>query len=138
MWKCPKCNKEFKNENQNHYCVKPTSVDEYIVRQPMEIQQILIKVRETIRAAAPDATEKISWQMPTYWQSENLIHFCAHKKHLGIHPGYVERLPFKERLADYKTSKGAIQFPYDKPIDYELIANITRWRVSYVEDKKQN
>jgi len=135
MWKCPKCGKEFKNTDQNHFCVKPESIDDYIAGQPEELIPILEKVRETIRKAAPDATEKISWQMPTYWQKENLIHFCAHKNHLGIHPGLVERIPFQDRLAEYKTSKGAIQFPYNKPIDYDLIADITRWRVSCVEDQ---
>ena len=136
MWKCEKCGKEFKNANQNHFCVKPETVDDYIAGQPAEIQPILNKVRDTIREAAPDAKEKISWQMPTYWQSENLIHFSASKNHLGIHPGLVERLPFKDKLSEYKTSKGAIQFPYNKPVDYKLIADITRWRVSCVEDKK--
>jgi len=116
-------------------CSKPGSVDEYIAGQLAEIQDILHKVRETIKSAAPDAIEKISWQMPTYWQGENLIHFAAQKKHLGIHPGYVDRLPFADRLAGYKTSKGAIQFPYDKPIDYELISDITKWRVACVENK---
>jgi len=134
MWKCTKCGKEFKNTNQNHSCVKPDTIDAYIAEQPVKIQPILKKVRKTIREAAPDAKEKISWRMPTYWQGENLIHFCAHKNHLGIHPGLVERLPFTEKLANYKTSKGAIQFPYDKPIDYDLIADITRWRVSCVEN----
>ena len=135
MWICPKCGKELKSENQNHFCTKASSIDEYIEWQPVEIQPILHKVRATIREAAPDAVEKISWQMPTFWQGENLIHFCAHKNHLGIHPGYVERLPFADRLAKYKTSKGAIQFPYNKPIDYELIADIARWRVSCVNEK---
>jgi len=134
MWKCPKCEKEFKKENQHHYCGdKPAGVDEYISEQSEEIQPILIKVRETIKKAAPDAEERISWNMPTYWQKENLIHFAAHKTHLGIHPGYVEKLPFQEKLAKYKTSKGAIQFPYNKPIDYELITDIVKWRISCVE-----
>ena len=133
MWTCPKCGKEFKNTNQNHSCgAKYASIDEYIAAQAEDVQPILIKVRETIRAAAPDATEKIAWQMPTYWQGEDLIHFCAQKHHLGIYPGYVERLPFRDRISKYKTSKGAIQFPYDKPIDYDLIADIARWRVSHI------
>ena len=136
MWKCPKCDKEFKNTNQNHSCgKKPTSIDEYISEQSDELQSILNKVRDTIKKAAPNAEERISWNMPTFWQKENLIHFFAHKNHLGIHPGYVERLPFQEKLAKYKTSKGAIQFPYNKPIDYELISDITKWRVSCVEEK---
>jgi len=136
MWKCPKCGREFKNTNQNHSCgEKATGIDEYIAVQLNDVQPILVKVRDIIRAAAPDAVEKISWQMPTYWQGENLIHFCAHKNHLGIHPGAIDNFPdeLKKRLAPYKTSKGAIQFPYNKPIDYELIADITRWRVSVVE-----
>ena len=134
MWTCPTCGREFKNVNQNHSCgIKPASIDEYITEQPEEVQSILIKVRETIRACAPNAEERMSWSMPTYWQGENLIHFAAQKKHLGIHPGALERLPSEivERLDFYKTSKRAIQFPYDKPVDYELIADITKWRVQY-------
>ena len=134
MWKCLKCGKEFENVNQNHSCVKPETVDDYIAGQPENVKYILSKVQSVIREAAPDAIEKISWQMPTYWQGESLIHFCAHKNHFGIYPGLVERIPFQERISGYKTSKGAIQFPYNKPIDYELIADITRWRVSCVEN----
>ena len=135
MWQCSKCKKEFKNTNQSHYCIKVSSIGEYIDAQPEEIQPILQSVYTVIREAAPKSTEKISWQMPTFWQGENLIHFCAHKNHLGIHPGLLERLPFTGRLSEYKKTKGAIQFPYNKPIDYELIADITRWRVSQVEEK---
>jgi len=134
MWKCPKCGKELRSASQNHFCVTPESIDDYIAGQSDDIKPILEKTRAVIREAAPDATEKISWQMPTYWQGENLIHFCAHKNHLGIHPGLVERIPFQDRLAGYKTSKGAIQFPYNKPIDYELIGDIAKWRVSCVEN----
>jgi uncharacterized protein YdhG (YjbR/CyaY superfamily) len=139
MWKCPTCGREFKNTNQNHSCgIKPANVDEYIANQPEEIQPILIKVRETIRTAASDAEERTSWGMPTYWQRENLIHFAAHKKHVGIHPGALAGLPSEiiERLVGYKTSKGAIQFPYNKSVDYELIADITKWRVKSIENKK--
>ena len=137
MWKCPKCGKEFKNTNQSHFCGnKPVNIDEYIALESEDVQPILVQVRETIRKAAPKAEERITWSMPTFWQGENLIHFCAHKNHLGIHPGYVERLPFADRLANYKTSKGAIQFPYNKPIDYDLIADITRWRVKCAEEKQ--
>jgi len=136
MWKCPKCGREFKHENQSHYCGdKPADIDEYISSQSNDVRIILVKVRETIRAAAPDAVEKISWCMPTYWQGENLIHFAASKKHLGIYPGDLSLSPFEERLAGYRRTKGAIQFDYDKPIDYELIADIARWRVSCVEGK---
>jgi len=134
MWTCPKCGREFKKTNQDHYCgEKPANIDEYISIQSDDVRVVLTKVRETIRAAAPDAIEKISWRMPTFWQGENLIHFAAFKKHLGIYPGDMSLSPFDERLTGYHRTKGAIQFPYDKPIDYELIADITRWRVSCVE-----
>ena len=105
-----------------------TAIDEYIKTQPEEIRPILAKIRATIRAAAPGATEKISWSMPTFWQNQNLIHFAAFKHHIGLYPGSEAISAFADRLSTYKTSKGAIQLPLDKPIDYTLIADITRWR----------
>ena len=113
-------------------------IDDYIAEQPEEVRPVLLKIRETIHKAAPDAIEKISWRMPTFWQGENLIHFAAFKKHIGIYPGDITHAPFKDRLKDYHTSKGAIQLPLNKPIDYELIADITRWRVSCAIAKKVN
>ena len=133
MWKCPKCGREFKNTEQDHFCVKPNSIDEYIAAQPEDVRPLLQSIRETIRAAAPEATEKISWQMPTFWQGENLIHFAAFKKHIGLYPGGEATAEFAERLAGYKTSKGTIQLPLDKPIDYQLITDIVRWRVKRKE-----
>ena len=130
MWKCPKCGREFRNTEQDHFCVKPNSIDEYIAAQPEDVQFRLQKIRETIRAAAPGAIEKISWRMPTFRQGENLIHFAAFKKHIGLYPGGEATSEFAERLAGYKTSRGAIQLPLDKPVDYELIADIVRWRVN--------
>lgn len=133
MWQCPKCGREFKSANQDHYCGQISTIDEYIAEQEESVQPLLHQVRACIRAAAPDATEKISWRMPTFWQKENLIHFAAFKKHLGIYPGDLSLAPFMDRLAGYRTTKGAIQFPYDKPVDFELIADITRWRLKCVE-----
>lgn len=129
MWKCPKCNREFKNTEHNHFCDKLNSIDEYIAAHPEDVRSLLQNIRETIRKAAPEATEKISWQMPTFWQGENIIHFAAFKKHIGLYPGGEATAVFAERLAGYKTSKGAIQLPLDKPIDYDLITDIVRWRV---------
>jgi uncharacterized protein YdhG (YjbR/CyaY superfamily) len=74
--------------------------------------------------------------MPTYWQGENLIHFAAFKKHIGIYPGDEAAGLFSERLAGYKVSKGSVQFPLDKDIDYGLITDIVKWRVQSVESKK--
>jgi uncharacterized protein YdhG (YjbR/CyaY superfamily) len=105
------------------------SIDEYIAAQSSEVQPILQAIRETIRANAPEAIEKISYQIPTFWQRENLIHFAAQKKHIGIYPGGEAVSVFADRLTDYKTSKGAIQFPLNKPIDHQLIEDIARWRI---------
>jgi len=112
------------------------TTDEYIAGQADDVKNMLVKVRETIKENAPNAKERMSWQMPTFWQGENLIHFSAQKNHLGIHPGAIENLPADiiKRLDGYKTTKGTIHFPYDKPVDYELIADITKWRVSNVEN----
>lgn len=135
MWQCPKCGRKFKNTDQNHFCGKIETIDEYISEQAEELQPILKKIREAIRSAAPKAQEKISWQMPTFWQGENLIHFAAFKKHIGIYPGGEATTVFAERLTDYKVSKGAIQLPLSKTIPYDLIKEITEWRVSVVEKK---
>lgn len=129
MWTCPKCGREFANTNQDHFCAKVSAIDEYIAAQPAEIQPTLQSIRETIRAAAPDATERMSWQMPTFRQGENIIHFAAFKKHIGLYPSGEAVGVFAERLAGYKTSKGAIQLPLGRPVDHKLIADIVRWRV---------
>jgi len=134
MWQWPKCGREFKHTEQQHYCGKGETIDKYIAGQDEAIRPLLVRVRECIRAAAPGATEKIAWSMPTFWQGENLIHFAASKKHLGIYPGDLTNLPFAEKLAQYRTTKGAIQFPYDKPVDFDLINEITRWRVRCVKE----
>lgn len=88
MWKCPKCGRSFKNDNQSHYCGKaPATIDEYILAQDEGIREQLQTVREAVRSGLPDAMEKISWSMPTYWQGHNIIHFAAQKKHIGLYPG---------------------------------------------------
>ena len=130
MWQCPKCNRTFTRTNQDHYCGSDEGVDQYIAEQPVETQPLLLQIRETIRTAAPEATEKMAWQMPTFWQGENLIHFAAFKKHISIFPGAEAVSVFADYLTEYKAAKGTIQFPLDKPIPYDLIGDITRWRVS--------
>jgi len=113
--------------------MKPDStiqtIDEYIAGFPKDIREILEKVRETIRQAAPDATEKISYQMPTFYLNGNLVHFAAFKKHIGLYPAPSGVAAFQEELAPYVKAKGSIQFPLDKPIPYDLIARITAFRV---------
>lgn len=103
------------------------NIDEYIAGFPDDVQMILQKVRQTIREAAHEAVEAISYAMPTFRLHGNLVHFAAYKKHIGFYPGgTVEN--FKAKLTDYKTSKGTIQFQLDEPIPYGLIAEITAAR----------
>lgn len=130
MWICPVCNREFKNVNQSHYCANAAdTIDGYIEQAPAERRDILRRVRDTIRVAAPDATEKLSWKMPTFWQGKNLIQFAVHKNHLGLYPGPDAVDFFAERLAaeGLKSGKGAIQIPWDRPMPYDLVGEITRY-----------
>ena len=134
MWQCPKCKREFKRAGQDHSCSKIESIDQYISEQVAEVQPLLCRIREVIRAAAPESTEKISWGMPTFWQGENIIHFAAFKNHISIFPGSEASAFFADRLTGYKTAKGTIQLPLNKPVPYDLIADITHWRVSVVRN----
>lgn len=128
MWKCEKCGREFKNTDQDHYCGEPPkTIDAYIEAQSEEVQPFLHQIRNALHEALPDAKEKISWRMPTYWNKQNIIHFAAAKKHIGIYPGDEAVVHFADRLSDYKTSKGAIQFPYNKPIPLDFIVEIAKW-----------
>lgn len=128
MWTCPKCGRAFQKQNQGHYCGKPPkTIDEYIAAQTEEVQGYLKKIRDAIHAALPEAEEKISWSMPTYWKKYNIIQFAAHKNHIGLYAGTEAVVEFEERLEEYKTSKGSIRLPYDKPLPLELIGEIAKW-----------
>ena len=127
MWKCPKCGKEFKNTNQNHFCgEKPITIEEYILLQDEEKQADLFLIRQTLQQALPDAEERISWSMPTYWKDHNIVHFAASKKHIGFYPGSEAVEAFKEELKSYSVYKGTIRIPYGK-VDTELIQKIAQW-----------
>lgn len=106
---------------------KPKTIEEYIKQQPKQAQPYLRQINETIQSALPDAIQKISWSMPTYWKRHNLIHFAASKNHVGLYPGPAAVEYFADKLREYKTSKGAIQFPYSKPLPTQLIAEIAKW-----------
>ena len=106
------------------------SIDEYIASFPEDIQNILNDIRATIRAAAPEATEKISYQMPTFFLNGNLVHFAAFKNHVGFYPTPSGIDEFKAELSKYKGSKGSIQFPIDQPVPLDLIAKIVKYRIS--------
>lgn len=106
-----------------------TSIDEYIATFPEEVQTILQELRATIKAAAPDATETISYQMPTFFLKGNLVHFAAFKSHIGFYPAPRGIEAFKDELAVYKGAKGSVQFPIDEPMPLELITRIVKFRV---------
>ena len=130
MWKCPKCGRSFKNENQSHYCGKaPKTVDEYILAQDEGIRDQLLSIRSVLKSELPDATEKISWSMPTYWKGHNIIHFAAAKKHIGLYPGPEAVEHFAEKLdqAGCPYSKGAIRIPCSVELPLSLIAEIAAW-----------
>lgn len=107
----------------------PTTIDEYISGFPPEIQAILEKIRLTIREAAPDAEETIKYRMPTFTLYGNLVHFAAFKKHIGFYPVPTGIEKFKDELSGYVLGKGSVQFPLDKPIPFDLIRKIVKFRV---------
>jgi uncharacterized protein YdhG (YjbR/CyaY superfamily) len=107
-----------------------TSIDEYIAAFSPEIQEILQKLREVIKESAPDAKEKISYAMPTFEQYGNLVHFAAFKNHIGFYPAPDGINQFQDEVAEYHASKGTLQFPLGKPIPYELISRIVKYRVA--------
>ena len=127
MWTCPKCGREFKNQGQGHYCVKPKTIDEYIALQEKPLRPFLQDIRCTIRAALPDAEERISWSMPTFWGGKNVIQFAASKRHIGVYPGPEAVELFQDKLAGYETSKGTIRLPYQEPLPLELIEENAKW-----------
>lgn len=106
------------------------SIDAYIAHFPPEAQAILRTLREVIKESAPDAKEKISYQMPTFEHYGNLVHFAAFKNHIGFYPGASGIEAFKHELTSYKWAKGSVQFPIGKPLPYELIRRIVQYRVA--------
>ena len=110
--------------------VGSTSVDEYIATFPEETQKILQEVRATIKASAPDAEEKISYQMPTFFLKGNLIHFAAFKNHIGLYPTPSGTEAFRHELSIYQGAKGSVRLPIDKPMPLKLISKIVKFRVA--------
>ena len=107
----------------------PGDIDEYIAGCPKDVQKVLQKIRMTIRKAAPAAEEAISYQMPTFKLNGNLIHFAAYKNHIGLYPAPKAIEEFKEELTRYEGGKGTIRLQLDKPVPYDLISRIVKFRV---------
>ncbi len=109
---------------------KAENIDEYIANCPVAVRKKLKDMRDTIKAAAPQATEKISYQMPTFYLEGNLVHFAALKNHIGFYPTPSGVQAFLKETARYTSTKGAIQFPLDKPLPLKLVSKIVKFRVA--------
>lgn len=107
----------------------PKNIDEYIAGFPQDVQEILEEIRATIRQAAPDAEETISYQMPTFRLKGNLVHFAAFKNHIGFYPTPTGTERFQKEISVYEGGKGSVRFPLDKPIPFDLISEIVTFRV---------
>jgi uncharacterized protein YdhG (YjbR/CyaY superfamily) len=108
---------------------KPSTIDEYIAQFPPEVQDTLNKIRIVIKETAPQAQERISYGMPGFYQNGMLVWFGGHKNHIGFYPTGEGVEAFQKELGEYKMSKGAVQFPLDQPMPYELITKIVKYRV---------
>lgn len=119
------------------------TIDEYIAGFPQNVQEILNGLRTVIKSAAPQAGEKISYGMPTFALEGNLVHFAAYRNHVGFYPTPSGIAHFQQELSAYKTSKGAVQFPIDHPIPYDLVRRMVAFRVQEnleraIEKKKES
>lgn len=112
------------------------SVDEYLANFSGETRKKLDIIRKTIKEIVPEAIEKISYGIPTFYLNGNLVHFAGYENHIGLYPGAMPVKEFSSDLSSYKTSKGTIQFPLDKPLPLELISKITKACVKRNQPKK--
>ena len=108
---------------------QPATIDEYISSFPPEVQAILRKIRETVRSAAPDAQEVISYQMPAFKANGILVYFAAFQKHIGLYPPVSGDAGLERAIAPYAGEKGNLRFPLEQPIPYDLIARIAKHRL---------
>ena len=106
------------------------SVDDYIAGLPEGTKGLMVELRRTIKAAAPGAEEKISYQMPAFYLKGNLVYFAAFKNHIGFYPTSSGVAAFSRELAPYGVSKGTVRFPLDKPLPLRLITRIVKFRVA--------
>ena len=116
---------------------KPKDIDEYIGLFPQDVQVILQKLRKTIRTAAPESEEAISYQIPTFKLNGNLVHFAAFKNHIGFYPTPSGIEAFKRELSKYEGAKGSVKFPLDEELPLDLIGKIVKFRIRENLEKKK-
>ena len=114
----------------------PSPIADYIAEFPPDVQAKLREMHRVIREATPEATEAIKYGIPTLVLGENLVHFAAFKNHIGFYPTSSPIRAFAEELRDFKTSKGAVQFPLNKPIPFDLVRRIVAFRVREAKERK--
>ena len=127
MRKCPECGRESGRERQNHDCLKPQTIDEYINASEENLRPRLRQMRDILRAALPETEERISWSMPTFRKGKNIIHFAGFQNHTGLYPGDEAVAAFSAKLERYSFSKGTIRFPHSAELPAELITEIAQW-----------
>lgn len=115
--------------NQKEKSASSDDIDSYVAGFPTTVQKILSKVRATIRKAAPDAEEVISYRIPAFKFHGILVYFAAFKKHIGLYPPVKGDAKLERELAKYRGEKGNLKFPLDQPIPCDLIARIVKLRV---------
>ncbi len=113
-----------------------TAIDDYIATFPSDVKARLEAMRATIRRAAPDATERIAYGIPTFHLNGNLVHFAAFARHIGFYPTPSGIAAFRAPLSKYKSAKGSVQFPHDEPLPLDLVAEIVAFRVAENSPKK--
>lgn len=129
MWRCEICGREFKNKNQSHSCKSFRTIDEYIAQFSPHDQNKLQVLRELINKLAPEAVEKMSWNMPTFFQYNNLVHFVMQKNHIGFHVGPTAVKAFENELLNFHFNKGTIHLPNDQAFPHQLIEKIVQSKV---------
>ena len=115
--------------------IVPETVDQYIAAFPTDVKKRMQQLRKTIKVAAPKAEEVISYQMPGYKYLGMLVYFAAYKNHIGFYPGAGGVLEFYKELSSFRSAKGSVQFPHDRPIPFEIISKIVKFRVKQNEEK---
>lgn len=111
---------------------------DYINSFPIDVKERLLLTFDTIKNLCPEAEERMSYAMPTFFLGENLVHFAGYKNHIGFYPGPEALNAFKSQIESYKNSKGAVQFPHNKPLPLKLIRDITKYRLKEVKEKAIN
>ena len=111
---------------------KPASIDAYIAGFPDDVQKSLELVRKTVKQIAPGAQETIKYNMPAFTMGKNLVYFAAFKNHIGFYPAPTGNPDYENDLAEYKTGKGSVQLPLDRPMPLDLIVKIVNWRLKHL------